>query len=100
MDNKIQPGQNIFTALGMNNLSEEKKAELLNKMTELVQTRVTNRIVEEMNEDQKKSFDKLVESKATAEEVNHFLQENFPNFLSMFEQETNRVRSEMLNIGK
>ncbi|NMC51905.1 hypothetical protein GYA54_04235 [Candidatus Kuenenbacteria bacterium] len=100
MDNQTQPGQNIFTTLGLNNLPEEKKAELLNKMTDLVETRVMTRIVDEMNEDQKKGFDKLVESNAKPEEINQFLQDNFPNFLNIFEEETNRVRSEMLSMGE
>lgn len=100
MDNQTQPGQNIFTALGLDNLPEEKKAELLKDMTELVEKRVMARIVEEMSVEQKEEFDKLVENNANPEEINVFLQNGFPNFLKIFEEETNRVRSEMLSMGE
>lgn len=65
--------QSVFEILGLQNLDEEKKAQLLVKMNEAVGERITIRVMDELPEEDKKSFDKLISEGAEKEKIDGFL---------------------------
>ncbi|HOY56448.1 MAG TPA: DUF5663 domain-containing protein [bacterium] len=90
--------QNIITVLGLQALDDNKKMELINKISDLVQKRLTLKLVQQMTEAQKDEFDKLVEAEAGEEQMSVFLQQAFPNFLELAEQEVVKIKSELSSV--
>ena len=94
LDDKILK-QNIIKELNLEALDEDKKIALLDKMSEIVQKGLTLRIIEEMNDEQKDKFDKILDE--DPEKLSSFLQEIFPNFLEMIQEEIIKLKKEMIN---
>ncbi|GEM_PF-1755127 len=90
--------QNIIIALGLQALDDSKKIELINKISDLVQKRLTLKLVQQMTEAQKDEFDKLAEAEAGEEQMSAFLQQVFPNFLELAEQEVVKIKSELSSV--
>jgi len=83
----------IFGDLGIPDLSPEKKMNLIQLMTELLQKRVMLRALESMSEQDQLALE-LVEN--NPEEIIKFLQERVPNFLDIIQEEAIKVKEEML----
>ncbi len=90
--NKIQ--QNILEELGLENLPEDKKEELLSVMTESVLKRITISVLEQLSDEDKKEFDKL-RDQADAEKINQFLREKIENYDAMIEKIIKEFKQEM-----
>jgi hypothetical protein len=65
--------RNILEILGLQNLEEEKKKELLDKINEVAGQRVIFRIMDELSEIDKKAFDDLLARGGKEEEISQFL---------------------------
>ena len=87
--------QNIIESLGLSSLPEERQAALIEKLSELVEKRVTLRIIEGISEEDARYFAENVADKGD-EEKGKFLMEKFPNFLEMVQEEIEKVKSEVL----
>lgn len=70
--------QNLIKALGLENLPEEEKNTLVEKMTEVIQKRILIRITEELKDEDKDEFIKISEEKNEAVLIS-FLQAKIPN---------------------
>lgn len=78
---------NIFDLIGLKNISQEKKQDLLEKMMDVVSSRISLRIANEFSADVKKDFDKLLDNNPSEEEVGKFLEEKVPNFADILAEE-------------
>lgn len=87
--------ENIISALKMDELSFEEKAELIEKMTEVINKSVLLRIGQKLDENTRKEFMKVLES-GTEDELGDFLSENVPDFLVIIMEETNRVKENVI----
>lgn len=79
--------QDIFNMLGLDGLSEDKKAEMLLKMIENIQGRINLRLLGEMSEEDKKELDELAVRNASDEEIGRFIGEKVPSIDEIAAQE-------------
>ncbi len=96
MDAKTLLGANIIDLLGLQNLPEQQKVDLLTRMTEVIQDRITDRIVESLSADERAAFDQLMDRGASEKEVNTFLQAKVPEFGGIAAEEILRFKSQMV----
>jgi hypothetical protein len=68
---------NLVKELGLDSLPQEKKAALINQMSEVVENRINLEILSLLSEDQKKELDKVLDSDG---DMLAFLKSNVPNF--------------------
>ena len=84
----------ILEILGLTNLPKERQAEIIGKMTELVQKRAMLRAIEGLKgkdlEDAKKIF-----SEADPQEILDFIAERIPNFNEILKEEVEKLKIEM-----
>lgn len=90
--------QNIIAALDIQNLPDDRKLGLIDKMAQLVEKRLLARLMENLSESDAKEFDKLGENNEEAR--TKFLQAKFPNFAEMMQEEIIRVKQEVAAAGQ
>ena len=71
--------KDIISLLGLENLPEEEKTVLIAKMTEVVTSRITLRLLDILEETDKQKFNVLLRKNASPEEVNKFLSGKIKN---------------------
>ena len=94
MINKQILEQNIITALNLQALNDDKKIALIDKMAEVAQKRLTLRVIDQMSENDKAEFEKILDS--SPDKVSDFLQKTFPNFLEMVQEEVVKLKEELI----
>lgn len=94
MINKQILEQNIITGLNLQALDDDKKIALIDKMSEVVQKRLTLRLIDQMSENDKTEFEKILDF--SPENVSEFLQKIFPNFLEMVQEEVIKFKEELI----
>lgn len=87
--------QNIISLLGLQDLPPERQIALVERIVELVEKRVTLRLMNELNEDQL-SLASTIFSTGTDEEKTAFLQ-SLPNLQPMLEEEVLKIKQELLD---
>lgn len=99
MDSNNQPG--ILEELGLTDLSNERKKELLEKMSRLIQNRVLLSILRSLSEEDKKEFDKILETN-DMEKIHKFLIEKVPDLDKITDAEvekfTKEVKEQLANL--
>lgn len=85
--------ENIIKSLGLTNLPEERKILLLQKMTEVVEQRLTSRLMEAMDEEHQNTFAKIASQ--APEKVEEFILTVFPNFLEIAQEEIDKLKQEL-----
>ena len=86
--------QNIISALNLQALDDQKKIDLLDKMSEVIQKRLILRVLKEMDGENKKEFEKVLDS--SPDKVADFLQKVFPGFPKMVEEEIAKLKQELI----
>ena len=86
----------IIDLLGLNNLPEERKRAMIERMEDTVQSRIAERVNDLLSKKQRKEFDKLLSRNAPQEEVNGFLTKNIGNVEVIAAEETIRFKREMV----
>lgn len=87
--------QDFLTDLGLQDLSEEKKQELVNQMIDTVMLRIFNRLTYVLTEDDISILEEL-DSKPEGEAlVNQFLLSRVPNIDGISREEVARFKAEM-----
>lgn len=94
MENKNLLEKNIISELGLDDLSEEKKTGLINKISELVEKRITLRLMREIGKEKVNDFSKL--EKQDDDAKMKFLQDNVPNLESVIQEEVVKVKKEII----
>lgn len=102
MTNQIS--QNFLEELGLNNLTEDKKVQLLDDMGRMINQNIIMRVVDAMSEDDKNEFDKVIgENMENPEAILNFLKSKVPNFDMIVSEEIEKFKKEsvefMQNIG-
>ena len=90
----MQQTTNILEDLGLLDLPEERKAELLDKMSDLIQKRVLLRIVKMLSDKDKNDLDKVLE-KGDAVQIQDFLMSKVPNLDEITQEEVNDFKKEV-----
>lgn len=90
--------QNIITVLGIQNLPDERKLALIDKMAQLVEKRLLLRILDGMSESDAAEFAKVAEG--SNDEKAAFLAVKFPNFSDILQEEIVAVKKDVLEAGK
>ncbi len=85
---------NIITELNLEILPAKEKVDLINKMAELIEKRVVVRILEGLTEDDLKTYEKLAKQ---PDGKLKFLSQRVPNFIELLQEETVKVKEELLN---
>lgn len=93
MFNKNILSENIIKVLGIEDLADDKKVALLEKMTELIQKRITLRVLEKMTKEQQEEFGRLVEAN-NSEKAAEFMAVVIPNMPEIMEEEIVKFKQE------
>ncbi|PKL72171.1 hypothetical protein CVV26_02775 [Candidatus Kuenenbacteria bacterium HGW-Kuenenbacteria-1] len=87
--------QNLIKVLGLENLPEEQKLSLIEKMTDVIQKRLLIRITEELKDEDKDEFIKMSEEKNQMALVG-FLQAKIPNLNKIIMEEMTKFKQELV----
>jgi hypothetical protein len=85
----------LLNDLGLGNLSEDKREELIAKMTEVVLKRIFIETVEKLNEKDQEEYAKMIENKVTPEEMEKFLLEKIPDYDAMVKKIVDDFKEEV-----
>lgn len=86
---------NIMDLLGLGDLPSERKQQLLDKMTAVIQGRVADRVFSSLDEAHQKDLDALIARAATAEEMDAFLHQAVPNYDQIMQEEITKYKTDM-----
>ncbi|MBI4093075.1 MAG: hypothetical protein HY420_04085 [Candidatus Kerfeldbacteria bacterium] len=95
MDNQTLFKANIIDLLGLQNLPEEQKARLLQRMSQAVQDRISDRVASKMNDAQRTEMDKLLAQNASPEQIDVFMKQAVPDFEEIAAEELLKFKQEM-----
>ena len=87
----------VLAQLGLGSISDEKKAEIISKISELAQKRIILRVTEEMSEDQRENFEKFLETEEDPAKIENYIRENIPNIDSIIEEEMSLLKNDVLS---
>ena len=92
---------NLISELGLDNLSREKKIELMIKWGDIIQKDVLIKILQVLPEEDKAELDKLLSRKKdNFKEVYKFLEKKMPNLDEIVKEEIKKFRKEMKESAK
>lgn len=89
---KFDLSQNIIAMLGLQDLPEEKRLALLEKMTDLIQKRLVLRLAETLTEADAKEAEKMANE---PEKMFAWMIDRVPNFQQMLKEEIKKVKDEL-----
>jgi hypothetical protein len=88
---------NIFDLLGLQQLSNDRKEELLGQMAQVVQDRITDRLIEAMSAEQRTSFEQLLNTNPDPAAVDSFLRQAVPEYETIAQEEASKFKQELTN---
>lgn len=91
--------KDIFVLLGLENAPEDKKKEIMLNMTKTINNRVMARILDSMDDEALKEFDKLLGTNDD-KQINDFLTAKGINLMEVTAQEALMYKTEILNMGQ
>ena len=95
MDNQNFLQANIIQDLGLDKLSAEEQAKALMEVGKIIFQRVILRVMDELSEEDKNEFDKLLDEKMNDETaILNFLQSKLPNFNDLVNEEVAGFKKE------
>ena len=92
--NKDLLQKNIISLLGLESLPEEKKIQLLGKLTDLVFKRTMVKVMESLPEGDQEKLAKIIDV-GDSDKTNAFITEKVPNFEEIMNKEIMAVKEEM-----
>lgn len=93
--NKELLQKNIISLLGLEALSQEKKIQLLEKVTDLVFKRTMVKVMEALSEKDQTELEKLIDA-GDSDKTSEFVAEKIPNFEEIMNKEIIAVKEEMV----
>ena len=90
--------QNVINILGIENLPDKRKLEILGKITELVEKRLMVRLLQNLPKDKQNEFAEILK-KNQAKQTQTFISANFPDFQNWLVEEINAVKSELASLS-
>lgn len=85
----------LIEELGLANLPQDKQEELMLKMTEVVLKRIFVETMEKLSDQDKQAYMDMIESDASQEEVENFINGKISNYANMVMQITEQFIEEM-----
>lgn len=85
----------IIDILGLQHLPAPQKASLLNNMGQVIQERITDRVLEAMSADQRQAFEQLLNTNASAQDIDAFIRASVPDFEQIAAEEVVNFKSAM-----
>jgi hypothetical protein len=89
---------NIITVLGIDTLPVEQQKEAMERLGAIVYQEVMLRALDEMNDEDKDEFEKLIETNPDPEAMFTFLAAKVPTIDSIAAEEAEKLRSESTDI--
>ena len=86
---------NLIKELGLDNLSDEQKDQLILKLAETLQNRIFAVLMFEMTDDEKNELNNMVDN-SSDEQIADYLKQKFPDLDNITRQEYEKIRAEML----
>jgi hypothetical protein len=90
--------QSIINILGIQSLPDERKVEILEQASDLIQKRILVRVMESLDDSKRKEFETLLESPEQTK-LDEFLATNVPDFTVWMMEEVNRLKQEMADLA-
>ena len=87
--------EHIITLLNLDDLPESQRAMLLDKMVDVVNGRLLLRVLDSLNADSRKEFEKTMDGDDNFA-LENFLTTKIPNFVDMISEETAKLKTEMV----
>ena len=94
-DVKNDAEKNIFELLGAEDISEEEKAALLTQMLDLIDTRVLDRVLEDLSEEERIELERISKEDNT-EAFEKFIEEKVPNYEALYVEEAKKLRQQLV----
>jgi hypothetical protein len=88
--------ENLLTELGLESLPQDQKDELIVRMAETLQSKISTRIINSLSDAKKRDFDAIVEGN-NDKEIEQFLRDNVPGFEFLVRDEYENFRAEMID---
>lgn len=85
---------NIITHLGLHNIDEKKRLQLLAEIADLLQKQIMVRLIEFLSDDEIREFFHLLEHNED-KELSKFLDEKVPNLEEIVYQEVGKLKQDM-----
>jgi hypothetical protein len=89
----MQFDDQFFQAIGLGSASDEDRADMINKLAELVQGRVALKLTDVLTEEQLDHFDKLLDSDDD-EAALAYVQQVYPQYNQLLQSEVEAVKQE------
>lgn len=97
MPEELNDQLDIFSELGMENISEQEKLIIIQTLQELLQERIMLRLNDILNEDQKNALSKYAEENKEKElSILNFIMEIVPNYEEVSKEEALKIRQELI----
>lgn len=90
--------QSIIAILGIQNLPDERQAEIFDQASNLVQKRLMVRVMESLDDAKRQEFEGLLEKNDQAA-LEAFMATNTPDFTSWLLEEINNLKQEFADIA-
>lgn len=84
----------IINILGIQSLPDERKLEIVEQASDLVQKRLLVRVMKSLNDAKRVEFESLLEGGDQAK-LDGFLSANIPDFAGWMMEEINRIKTEL-----
>jgi hypothetical protein len=95
MANETNIQKTIIDELGLSDLSQDKKDQLLIKMTEVILKRIFLETMEKLSESDQKAYENLVDENASPENLEAFLKEKISGYDEMVKKIIEDFKAEM-----
>lgn len=86
--------ENLIKIVGLESLSQEAQAEIINEAADVIETRCLNMVLEALDEKEKKQFVNALDKKEP-EVIKEFLKEKNINLMDILKKEVLQFKTEM-----
>lgn len=87
--------KNILVELGLQEMPEDRKLDLLSRMSDLIQKRVLLRVIKSLSVQEKEEFDKLL-GKGNEQEIYRYLIAKVTNIEQITDEEVIKFKEEVI----
>jgi len=95
-NNNIQQG--LMEELGLSDLPQDKKDELMIKMTETVLKQIFTAVMKKLDEEGRDKYTQMIESQSSPEKIDKFLHEKIADYDQLLEKILADFKAEMKKV--
>ena len=85
----------IISELGLDGLPKKRQDDILAKIGELILKKIFLKVVDELSDEDRASFEKMLKNGETAENIEKFLNEKIKNYDKMVEKIVEEIKKEI-----